>query len=320
MEKNKFRFNPLTLSFERIEEPISKKLAKVAIRFGFSLLIAAIFIGTYSAFFDTPKEKILKRNNAEAILRFEMLEKRIVEAISTVDLIQRRDNHVYRSIFEADTIPTTIRLGGFGGANHYKRFEDLSKSDVLIRTATVLDQLSWKVYIQSKSFDEVIELAKNKEKMVQSIPAIQPIAVREMVRVSDDFGYRRDPFTRELKKHTGLDFVGPIGIPIYATGNGVVVSAEFSFFGYGNVVLIDHGFGYKSRYAHLNKINVEVGQQVIRGQQVGTLGNSGRSTGPHLHYEVLLKDNPVDPANYFNDMLPEEYDQMVSNFTKKELR
>jgi hypothetical protein len=151
MEKTKFRYNPLTLSYERIEEPFSKKLAKIAIRFGFSLLIAAVFIGTFSVFFDTPKEKILKRNNAEILLRFEMLEKRISEASSTIDLIQRRDNHIYRSIFEADTIPTTIRLGGVGGANHYNRFDDLSKSDILVRTATLLDQLSWKVYIQSKT-------------------------------------------------------------------------------------------------------------------------------------------------------------------------
>lgn len=316
MGKTRFRYNPLTLSFERIEFTLSQRIAKVAIKFVFSLLVASVFLSIYSIFFDTPKQKILKRTNAEIRLRFEILENKIAEATMLVDAMQRRDNHIYRSIFEADTIPSTIRLGGYGGANRYNRFEAISNPEPVIRTLNMLDQLTWKVYIQSKSFDEVIEMAKNKEKMVLSIPAIQPVAVRDLVKMSDDFGYRRDPFTREIKLHTGIDFAGPIGVPIYATGNGVVVEADFSFFGYGNQVVIDHGFGYKSRYAHLHKIQVQVGQEVVRGQQIGLLGNSGRSTGPHLHYEVLLRNNPVNPLNYFNDMLPHEYDQMVANFTK----
>ncbi len=316
MGKTKFRYNPLTLSFERIEYSLPQKIAKVAIKFGYSLLIASVFVGTYSIFFDTPKEKILKRTNAEIRLNFELLENRIADANSVVDIIQRRDNHIYRSIFEADTIPSTIRLGGYGGSNRYNRFEAISNPEPVIRTLNMLDQLTWKVYIQSKSFDEVIEMAKNKEKMVLSIPAIQPVAVRDLVRMSDDFGYRRDPFTRQIKLHTGIDFAGPIGVPVYSTGNGVVVEANFSFFGYGNQVVVDHGFGYKTRYAHLHKMNVEEGQEVVRGQQIGTLGNSGRSTGPHLHYEVILRNNPVNPLNYFNDMSSDEYDQMVANFTK----
>lgn len=316
MGKTKFRYNPLTLSFERIEYSLPQKIAKLAIKFGYSLLIASVFVGTYSIFFDTPKEKILKRTNAEIRLNFELLENRIADANSVIDVIQRRDNHIYRSIFEADTIPSTIRLGGYGGSNRYNRFEAISNPEPVIRTLNMLDQLTWKVYIQSKSFDEVIEMAKNKEKMVLSIPAIQPVAVKDLVRMSDDFGYRRDPFTRQIKLHTGIDFAGPIGVPVYATGNGVVVEANFSFFGYGNQVVVDHGFGYKTRYAHLHKMNVQVGQEVVRGQQIGTLGNSGRSTGPHLHYEVILRNNPVNPLNYFNDMRSDEYDQMVANFTR----
>jgi murein DD-endopeptidase MepM/ murein hydrolase activator NlpD len=167
--------------------------------------------------------------------------------------------------------------------------------------------------MQSKSFDEVIDLAKNKEQMILSVPAIQPVSVKDMARISDYFGFRRDPFTKEKKVHYGIDFVGPKGAPIYATGNGKVVSAEFSFFGYGNVVVIDHGFGYRTRYAHLQKIDVKVGNQVARGQVIGKLGSSGRSTGPHLHYEVLLRNKPVDPMNYFNDMSPEIFDSMVKN-------
>ena len=262
-------------------------------------------------FLHTPKEKILKRENSNLALKMELLERRIYESLGTLDEIQQRDNHIYRAIFEADTIPSTLREGGFGGANHYQKYEGFRTSDLLISTATLLDQFTWRTYMQSKSFDEVISLAKNKEQMILCIPAIQPVSVKDLTRISDYFGLRRDPFTRERKLHLGIDFVGPKGINVYSTGNGRVVSAEFSFFGYGNVVVIDHGFGYQTRYAHLQKITVSSGEEVVRGQVIGYLGNSGRSTGPHLHYEVVHRGKPVDPINYFNDMNPEEYEAMV---------
>lgn len=311
MAKKKFRYNPHTLSFEPIEIPLSKKLANVAIQFGLSLIIAVIVYFSYTHFFDTPKEKILRREHSELTLRFELLGKMLAESDILLNDIQQRDNHIYRSIFEADTIPSSLRLGGLGGASRYENLKELSNADLLIDVATMLDQITWKTYIQSKSFDEVIDLAKNKEKMIVSIPAIQPISVSDLYRISDYFGSRIDPFTKQRRLHHGIDFVGPKGVPIYATGNGKVVTAEFSFFGYGNVVLIDHGFGYKTRYAHLKKIDVKEGEEVKRGQIIGTLGNSGRSTGPHLHYEVIHRNNTVDPMNYFNDMSPEEFELMV---------
>lgn len=311
MTKKRFRYNPQTLTFDHVDIPLRKRLANLAIRFLFSIIVAGIIGLTYSYFFDTPKEKILKRENAELALRFELFEKKLSDASRTLDEIQNRDNHIYRSIFEVDTIPSTLRLGGIGGSNHYSNFDGMMNAELLTRTAALLDQVTWKVYIQSKSFDEVISLAKNKEQMILSVPAIQPVSINELSRISDYFGTRKDPFTKERKVHQGIDFVGPRGTPVYATGKGEVVMAEFSFFGYGNVVLIDHGFGYKSRYAHLEKILVEPGQMITRGQIIGTLGNSGRSTGPHLHYEVLLRNNPVDPINYFNDMSQDEYEMMV---------
>ncbi|HOP02988.1 MAG TPA: M23 family metallopeptidase [Tenuifilaceae bacterium] len=315
MANKKYRYNPQTLSFDHVDIPLRKKLANLAIRFILSIIFAAIFGFGYSYFFDTPKEKILKRENEELAVKFDLFEKRILEAEKTINDIQNRDNQIYRSIFEADTIPTSLRQGGFGGANHYQRFEGMRRSDLLIRTATLLDLLTWKVYIQSKSFDEIIHLAKNKEQMIQSVPAIQPISIGDLVRISDYFGYRSDPFTKKRKAHHGIDFAGPLGTPIYATGKGTVTEAAFSFFGYGNVVMVDHDFGYKTRYAHLDKILVTSGQKISRGQIIGYLGNSGRSTGPHLHYEVLLRNNPVDPLNYFNDMSEEEYNLMVKNAT-----
>ncbi len=315
MANKKFRYNPHTLSFDSVDIPLRKKLANLAIRFLMSVIFAAIIGYAYSYFFDTPKEKILKRENAELAVKFDLFEKRIIEAEKVINDIQNRDNQIYRSIFEADTIPTSLRQGGFGGINHYEKFEGMRSSDVLIKTATLLDQLTWQVYIQSKSFDEIISLAKNKEQMIQSVPAIQPISVGDLVRISDYFGYRNDPFTRNRKLHHGIDFAGPKGTPIYATGKGTVTESAFSFFGYGNVVMVDHGFGYKTRYAHLDKILVNSGQKVSRGQIIGYLGNSGRSTGPHLHYEVLHRNHPVDPLNYFNDMSEEEYNLMVKNAT-----
>ena len=313
MAKQRFRDNPITLYFEPIKTPLLKKFANLLIQFGFSIAIALIVYFSYTHFFDTPKEKVLKREQAEIALKFELLGKMLAESDKSLTDIQIRDNHIYRAIFEADTIPSTLRMGGFGGAARYNHLYSLSNSDMLIEVATMLDQVTWKTYIQSKSFDEVIELAQNKEQMILSVPAIQPISISDLNRISDYFGTRKDPFNRERRFHHGIDFVGPIGTPIYATGSGKVITAEYSFFGYGKVVVIDHGFGYRTRYAHLHTIDVNVGDDVTRGQVIATLGNSGRSTGPHLHYEVIYRNNTVDPINYFNDMLPEEYDTMVRN-------
>jgi murein DD-endopeptidase MepM/ murein hydrolase activator NlpD len=311
MAKTKFRYNPHTLSFEPISIPFVKKLANVLIQFVLSLFVAVIVFFSYTYFFDTPKEKILQRENSELALKFELLGIKLEESVSILGEMQQRDNHIYRAIFEADTIPSSLRMGGIGGVDRYNNLSRFRNSGLLIDIATKLDQVTWKTYIQSKSFDEVIDLAKNKEKMIVSIPAIQPISYNDLNRISDYFGGRRDPFTRERSFHQGIDFAGPIGVPIYAAGNGKVITAEFSFFGYGNVILIDHGFGYQTRYAHLKKIGVKVGDTVVRGQRIGSLGNSGRSTGPHLHYEVIYRNRTVDPLNYFNEMSPDEYEAMV---------
>ena len=311
MGKNKFRYNPSTLSFETIEVTAYKKFTNVLIPFVYSLVVALIVFFVYNHFFDTPKEKILKRENAEITLMFDMLEKKLEDANILLEDIQKRDNLTYRAIFDADTIPNALRMGGMGGASRYDDLQKFRKSDLMINIAAMLDQVTWKTYIQSKSFDEVVDLAKNKEQMILSMPAIQPVSVADLSRISDYFGYRRDPFKRNRKFHHGMDFAGPKGSYIYATGNGRVISASYSYFGYGNNIIIDHGFGYKTRYAHLNSISVKVGDTVARGQVIGELGNSGRSTGPHLHYEVIYRNKAVDPLNYFNEMNPEEYEMMV---------
>jgi murein DD-endopeptidase MepM/ murein hydrolase activator NlpD len=231
--------------------------------------------------------------------------------------IQQRDDHLYRPIFELDAIPNSVREAGVGGVSQYTDLQNFSHSDLLINTAKKLDKVKKKVYIQSKSFDSVIKLAKNKEVMINSIPAIQPIALKDFRRISDYYGARRDPFNGKIRMHYGMDFTGPLGTEIYATGDGKVVKAEYNHFGYGKEVVINHGFGYKTIYAHLRRIKVDVGDKVKRGQVIGTLGNTGRSTGPHLHYEVRKNGRPVNPINYyFNDLTAEQYEKMIATTAK----
>lgn len=318
MAKKRFRYNPHTLSFEPIRVSALKKFTNLTIQFGLSLLVALIVFFVYTSFFDTPKEKILKRHNAEILVRYDLLTRQVEESDRFLAELETRDNKIYRSIFDADVIPSSLRDGGMGGAEHYQEFIHFKASDVLVDLAIKMDRLSWKTYVQSKSFDEVVDLAKNKEQMIASVPAIQPVSIKDLYRISDYFGTRHDPFTRQRKFHQGIDFSGTRGSPIYSTGNGVVVSASLSYFGYGNMVVVDHGFGYRTRYAHLDSIKVAVGDTLTRGQILGTLGNTGRSTGPHLHYEVIYRGKVVDPLNYFNDMTSEEYELMVSSVLSPE--
>lgn len=312
MAKVKYKFNPHTLKFDVVSHPLRKKISKIAIHLFVNLTLAAILTLIYSIFLDTPKEKNIKRDIADIMLKYDLFKRKIQEKETIVNEFQKRDNNIYRAIFEADTIPISLREGGYGGVNRYKAFEKYQHADLLISSFRMLDRLSWQVYVQSKSFDEVIDLARNKEKMTKCIPAIQPVS---QSNISAYFGFRSDPFTHRLKMHYGIDFSGSIGTPIHATGDGIVIVAEFGFDGYGKQIVIDHGFGYKTRYAHLSKIIVNPGDKVKRGQIIGLLGNTGRSTGPHVHYEVLLKNASTDPINYFNDMTMEDYDKMVKYAT-----
>lgn len=317
MAKIKYQFNPHTLSFDIIRIPFYKRLAKILIHIG---LYSAIFIVLgygFSIFVDTPIEQGLKRTNSEYLLKYELTVKQINELNTMLTQIESRDNNIYRSIFETDSIPLSIRRGGYGGADKYISLHGNSNSSVLIRTYKMLDEISWRSYIQSRSFDEVVEMAKNKERMIECVPAIQPISVKNLVRISDFYGFRKDPMNRVRTMHHGIDFAGPIGTPVYSTGDGVIVESGYSFSGYGNQVIVDHGFGYKTRYAHLHKVNVKIGDKVKRTEMVGTLGSSGKSTGPHLHYEVLIRNNPVNPINYFNDMTEDDYDMMVKNYSSQ---
>lgn len=315
MAKIKYQFNPHTLSFDIIRIPFYKRLTKILIHLGFYLAIFFVLGYGFSFFVDTPIEQGLKRTNSEYLLKYELTIKQLNELNIMLAQMESRDNNIYRSIFETDSIPLSIRRGGYGGAEKYANLYGNSNSAVLIKTYRMLDEISWRSYIQSRSFDEVAEMAKNKERMIECVPAIQPISVKNLVRISDFYGFRKDPMSRARTMHQGIDFAGPIGTPVYSTGDGVVIEADYSFSGYGNQVIVDHGFGYKTRYAHLHKINVKVGDKVERAEMVGSLGSSGKSTGPHLHYEVMVRNNPVNPINYFNDMTEDDYELMLDNYS-----
>jgi murein DD-endopeptidase MepM/ murein hydrolase activator NlpD len=226
--------------------------------------------------------------------------------------LQQRDDNIYRVIFEAEPIPSEIRMAGFGGANRYKELEGYDNSDVMIMLTQKIDRVSKQIYIQSKSFDEVIKLAKNKEKLLSSIPSIMPISANDLKGTPSGYGYRTHPIYKIIKMHTGMDFNAAIGTPIYATGDGVVDRADAEAAGYGSHVVINHGFGYQTLYGHMSKMLVKPGQVVKRGEIIGLVGNSGISSGPHVHYEVIRNGEKVNPVNYyFLDLTPEEYLKII---------
>jgi murein DD-endopeptidase MepM/ murein hydrolase activator NlpD len=265
------------------------------------------------SFFGSPKERILQRELKQYQLQFEMVNERMEQLEAVVADLADRDDNIYRIIFEAEPIPSAARKAGIGGADRYEPLKGYQNSDVIIQTVQKLDQLTAQLFVQSKSYDQVYDMAKNKARLLASIPAIQPVSNKDLRRLSSYFGYRIDPFYKVGKFHEGVDFSIPTGTDVYVTGDGVVVEAGRSKGGYGNVVIVDHGFGYKTMYAHLQEINVRVGQRVTRGEIIAASGSTGKSTSPHLHYEVWKNNKPIDPINYFfNDITPAQYDEMVS--------
>ena len=315
----RFHFNPDTLQFEQRVVTTATRLKRT---FGFVALCTAVGVGSmffYTMFFDTPRTQVLSRVGADLDSQLSILQSQVESSARQLARIEKRDNLLYRTIFEADSIPFSVRQGGTGGTYRYADLEALQNGASLRELALSIDNLSWRAYIQSRSFDEVTKLAHEKDRLMHCIPAIQPVSVRQLTRMSSTFGYRSDPFTRRGKFHSGVDFTGAQGTHIHASGDGVVVVATHSSTGYGNQVIIDHGFGYKTRYAHMSKLEVAEGERVKRGQVIGAMGSTGRSTGTHLHYEVLVKNEPVNPLLYFNDMNEEEYEEMLAHAEVQDL-
>ena len=312
MAKTGYRFNPETLSYDKIHITFKAKLWSWLIKLFSSLSLALVIFLGVSAVIDSPKEKALKREKEEILAQYHILNNELERLDEVLKNLETRDDNIYRVIFESEPIDASIRRAGSGGINKYESLKNMDNAELIINTSKKLDELAKAIYIQSKSYDEIETLAKNKIEMLASIPTILPVSLKnKKTRFSSSFGYRIHPIYKTVKLHAGMDF-SAVGTPIYATGNGKIVYAEIHQ-GYGKCVLIDHGFNYQTLYAHMSAYNVKAGQKVKRGDIIGYMGNTGMSTGPHLHYEVKKNGLPVNPINYyFNDLTADEYDQLVT--------
>lgn len=314
MARIKYYYDTETCKYERVR---TRKSDIVLNALGFLSLTVMMAVGLlilYDNYFDSPKELILKNEVKELEFYYDKLNKDIEQVSQILDDIEQRDDNIYRVVLGAEPIEKSVRDAGVGGADRYAdiRNKNISHSDLVIALHEKVDRVRRKLYIESKSQDEVVQLAEKKEKLYASIPAIQPIANKQLIALASGFGLRIHPVYKVKKMHNGIDFAASIGTPIYATADGTIAKAEVRFSGYGKMIEIDHGFGYRTRYAHMHDFAVKRGQQVKRGDLIGYVGNTGLSTAPHLHYEVFINDQRVDPVHYFfNDLTAAEYEKIL---------
>ena len=314
MTKVKYYYDSETLSYRKIAYKKGRKTKIFLLSLlgmflsGFLLLILYLNI----PYIETPKEKALKRELTNMELQYKLLDKKLSHVETVLTEIEDRDNTIYRVYFEADPIPEEQRKAGFGGINRYKNFEGFDNSNIIIAANKKLDILTKQIVVQSKSLEEIAQLAEEKEKLLTAIPSIQPVKNEDLTRMASGFGYRSDPFTKVRKFHWGMDFTAPRGTPVYASADGKVVRADRKSSGYGRHIRIDHGFGYVSLYAHLYKYNVKKGQKVKRGDLIGFVGSSGRSQAPHLHYEIFKDKQRINPLNfYYGNLSASEFAKLL---------
>jgi formiminotetrahydrofolate cyclodeaminase len=312
MKKIKYYYNTHTLRYEKLDTPLRVKLLRL---FGFIagvVVTGFLFLLIAYRYFPSTNEKVLRQQNADMRDDYVVLQQQLQQLQQQMTELENRDNHVYRTIFESTPIPDSVRLQQMANSKEVKLVQSMS-SDALVKSMTVqLNTLSMRVAYQEKSYGDIENMVKNKEKLLAAIPAIQPVSNKDLSHIASGFGYRIDPVYKVPKFHAGLDFAAPIGTPIYATADGMIKEASFNSGGYGNHVVIDHGYGYQTLYGHMYKIKVHVGEHVKRGEVIGWVGSSGKSTGPHCHYEVHKNGIPVDPVYYFyNDLTPAQYDRLL---------
>ncbi|MCU0388578.1 MAG: peptidoglycan DD-metalloendopeptidase family protein [Chitinophagaceae bacterium] len=312
MKKVKYFYNTHTLRYEKLITPLRVKLLRV---FGFiaaTLVSAFIIVSLAQKYFPSAAERALRQENANLRYSYSILEKEIADLEQRMAALEKRDNQVYRSIFESDPIPDSARSKMIERLEDLKKIAGMTQEQLIVSAANSLNRLHNRLNFQAKSFDRVNELIEKKEDLLAAIPAIQPVSNKELERVASGFGYRIDPVYKIPKMHAGLDFTANTGTPIYATADGTVTESGYNTGGYGNHVVINHGFGYETLYAHMVRIKAKRGQKVKRGEVIGWVGNTGKSTGPHLHYEVHKNGTPVDPVYFFyNDLTPEQYDRLL---------
>jgi len=313
MSKIRYRFNRKTLNYERAVTSMRTHVFRVLSFLGTASVIGALAVVIAFKFFDSPKEKQLRRELEKMKLQYNLVNGRVENMNKVIEDLEHRDDNIYRVIFEAEPIPTDIRKAGFGGVDRYADLEGFDNSQLMLKLTQKVDRLAKEIYIQSKSFDEVIKMVEGKKQLLASIPAIMPISNKDLSHTPSGFGWRMHPIYKISKMHTGMDFTASLGTIIYATGDGIVEVADSESAGYGSHVVINHSYGYETLYGHMSKILVKKGQHVQRGEKIGLVGSTGTSTGPHCHYEVIKNGQKINPVNYyFLDLSPQEYATIVS--------
>jgi murein DD-endopeptidase MepM/ murein hydrolase activator NlpD len=304
-------YNPATLTYERIYPSAKDRFFAVLKHLSLGVFIGTVVFFACMHIFSSPMEMLLQKENGLLQTQYNILSLRLDEAFNVLEDIRQRDENLYRVIFQARAIPESVRKSGFGGTNRYGYLMNLSNPELVIETTKKMDMLTKQIYVQSNSLEELFSIGKNLEERSHCVPAIQPVANKNLKHTASGYGMRVDPIYHTLRFHSGMDFSSPVGTEIYATGDGVVLFSGWRQ-EYGNCIIIDHGYEFKTLYAHQSNNLVRVGQKVTRGETIGLVGNTGKSTGPHLHYEVLLRDRPDNPAKYYyKDLAPEEYDEMI---------
>ena len=320
MFKTKYYYDQKTLSYRKFKNNRSTQFRNI-----FAFLLSSMFFGAMVLLFllkspilSTPTELSQAREISNFKLQFNSLNKKINQLNLVLEDIEQRDNNIYRVLFETNPIPIEVRKAGFGGVNRYESLEGFENSDLVVETTKKIEILTKQIVIQSKSLDEIERLASDKEKLLSSIPSIQPIKNNDLTRMASGFGYRTDPFDKSRKMHGGMDFTAPRGTPIYAASDGKIIRADSRSSGYGKHIRIDHGFGYVTLYAHLNKYNVKRNQKVKKGDVIGYVGSTGRSQAPHLHYEVRKDGKKYNPINfYYGNLTPAEFDELLKLSTQE---
>ncbi len=313
-QRHTYRFNPHTLKYEKVFVSLREKVRRISFNVLFGVVLGVVLVVIGLQFVEPPSERGLRRELAQYKRQYEQLLPRVERAEKVLADLEERDNVLYRTIFECEPVSDAERRSGIGGVERYAALDGYDNSELIKLTTRRVDELTKRLYVESKSLDEIYAIARQKTERMASMPAILPIE-KNKCKIVSGFGYRFHPILKYRRLHTGIDLTASTGTPIYATGDGVVRVAGRNpegYSGYGVVVEIDHGFGFRTLYAHMSTTMVKSGQKVKRGEQIGTVGSSGMSTGAHLHYEVILNGKKVDPVFYFfNDLTPQEYDAVI---------
>lgn len=315
--KQQYKYNPETLSYEKVNVSLGRRVFRIVLVSAPSILLGLLLALLFTRRIDSPREAELKLMVDKQERELKRLHKGMLLVNEALDDIEERDENLYRSVLYADEFPVEMRRMGTGGSDKYSYLKGMPSDSLLMLTSKGLDLLERRLNAQSLSFRELLKLVKNKEAMITCIPSIQPVRNIDLKKPISGFGWRVDPIYKTRQMHTGMDFTAPKGTEVYATGDGVVEIVENKAWGYGKSIVINHGFGYKTRYAHLSAIGVSEGQKVKRGFLIGLIGSTGRSTGPHLHYEVIKNGEKVNPiAYYHSDLTPSQYEELLKSSNK----